>query len=83
MKRYTVAQVRDRLATALDEAAKGTPVLIERRGVRYRLTVERRTPRSRRTRPRIVTLDAAVAAGEWQWTWSPNGLAFKGGRQKA
>ena len=31
-KRYTVAAVRERLADALDEAEKGIPVIIERRG---------------------------------------------------
>ena len=32
MKRYTVAQVRERLASALDEVERGVPVVIERRG---------------------------------------------------
>ena len=35
VKRYTVAQVRERLASALDEVERGVPVgVIERRGVR-------------------------------------------------
>ena len=40
MKMYTVATLRKRLADALDESERGVPVLIERRGVRYRLSVE-------------------------------------------
>jgi antitoxin (DNA-binding transcriptional repressor) of toxin-antitoxin stability system len=80
VKRYTVAQVRDRLASALDEAASGVPVLIERRGVRFRLTVEPRPARARRARRGIVAVDPAVDAGQWRWTWSPKGLAFKARR---
>jgi hypothetical protein len=77
-KRYTVASVRERLAEALDEAEKGTPVIIERRGVRYRLMVDapvRRTPTRRKRR--IQVLDDAVRRGEWSWDWVPAGLAFK------
>ena len=78
MKRYGVAVVRERLAEALDEAEKGIPVIIERKGVRYRLAVEK--PRTiRKTRkPRIEILDPAVESGEWTWAWTPKGLAFRG-----
>ena len=38
MKRYSVALVRERLAEALNEVDRGIPVVIERRGVRYRVT---------------------------------------------
>ena len=41
MKRYTVAQVRERLSEALDSAEAGKPVVIERRGVRFRLEAAR------------------------------------------
>ena len=74
-KRYTVAQVRERLAQALDEAESGTPVFIERRGVTYRLSVEpgRRRTAGRPT-PRFELLDEAIAGGNWTWDWSPAGL---------
>ena len=81
VKRYTVAQVRDRLATALDEAASGTPVLIERRGVRFRLTVEPATKIARARRRGIVAVDPAVASGEWGWSLAPTGLEFKARRR--
>jgi hypothetical protein len=76
-KRYTVASVRERLAEALDQADKGVPVVIERRGVRYRLTVERPQKKApSRRRPRITVVDPAVLSGEWTWDWTPDGLAF-------
>lgn len=54
---------RERLAEALDEAERGTPVAIERRGIRYRLT--RELPKRRRSvrAPRLDVLDQSVAEG--------------------
>jgi antitoxin (DNA-binding transcriptional repressor) of toxin-antitoxin stability system len=78
-KRYTVAAVRERLAEALDEADKGVPVIIERRGVRYRLTVEQAAgPRPARRVPRITIVDRAVRRGDWTWHWAPDGFTFHG-----
>lgn len=72
VKKYKVAMVREQLSQALDEAERGEPVFIERKGVTYRLSVER--PAARRPKLRASTmeiLDPAVAAGDW--TWSPAG----------
>ena len=82
-KRYTVAVVRERLAEALDEADKGVPVIIERRGVRYRLTLDTPArPSAARRKRRIRVLDDAIRGGEWTWDWTPEGLAFKGSSRK-
>lgn len=77
-RRYTVAQVRERLSAALDEAERGQPVIIERHGVRYQLTrVSAQAPKARKRKPRIDVLDAAVADGRWTWDWTPEGVAFR------
>jgi antitoxin (DNA-binding transcriptional repressor) of toxin-antitoxin stability system len=77
VKRYTVAQVRERLASALDEVERGVPVVIERRGVRYVISLQPRKARAAR-RPSITeTLDPAIAAGQWTWTWTARGLRLK------
>jgi antitoxin (DNA-binding transcriptional repressor) of toxin-antitoxin stability system len=77
-KRYTVARVRERLSDALDEAEKGAEIFIERRGTRFRLTLDRPKPtRSSSRKPRIEVLDPAVAEGQWTWSWTPRGLSFK------
>jgi antitoxin (DNA-binding transcriptional repressor) of toxin-antitoxin stability system len=82
-RRYTVAQVRERLADALDEAERGVPVIIERHGVRYALTKIARTPTAgRRRRPRIEVLDDTVSDGQWSWNWSPKGLKFRATRSR-
>jgi antitoxin (DNA-binding transcriptional repressor) of toxin-antitoxin stability system len=82
MKKYTVSLVRERLSEALDEAEKGVPVIIERKGVRYRLTVDRRAPARKTRKPNIDILDPAVAAGQWTWNWTPKGLRFRDKRPK-
>jgi antitoxin (DNA-binding transcriptional repressor) of toxin-antitoxin stability system len=82
MKRYTVAQARQRLAEALDSAAGGEPVVIERRGVRFRLEAVRPKRRASIRRPLIEFVDAAVEAGRWGWTWEAGELRFSGGRRR-
>ena len=82
MKRYLASVVRERLSDALDAAERGVPVIIERKGVRYRLTVEKATSAPTRRQPRIEVLDKDVAAGCWTWDLGPVGLAFKGGRRR-
>ena len=83
MKRYTVATLRSRLAEALDETERGLPVIIERRGVQYRLSVEPATPRRvRKSRPSMIEIvDPAVAEGRWNWEWTATGLKFRGRRR--
>ena len=77
MKRYTVAVVRERLSQALDEAERGEPVIIERKGVRYRLSLERQPTRRVKRRPKIEILDTAVEEGRWSWAMTGRGLVFK------
>jgi hypothetical protein len=84
MKRYPVAVLRERLAEALDAAYQGVPVVIERKGVRYRLTREPAAKKARSVRNRLFEIiDPAVMAGEWTWDWSPDGgMKFVPGKPK-
>jgi len=83
MKRYTVSQVRERLAEALDQADRGVPVVIERKGVRYSLKLDRPGAARRRRRKSMITyLDPAIEAGEWGWEWGPDGPTFVDRRKK-
>ena len=78
--RYTVAQVRERLSHALDQAERGVPVFIERRGTRYVLALAPPSSRSRgatRRKVRIEILDPAVERGAWTWAATSKGLAFR------
>ena len=82
MKRYTVAQARERLADVLDEAERGGSVVIERRNVQY-VVQAKRAPRQARTRPSVIeTLDPAVESGQWHWDWSAAGAKFSSRRRR-
>ena len=82
VKRYTVSQLRVRLAEALDQADRGVPVIIERRGIRYSLKAERPATARRWKKSVIEILDPAVAKGQWTWDLGPDGLRFRGGRSR-
>jgi len=77
VKRYTVAQARQRLAEAIDSAENGEPVIIERRGVRFRLEAVRPRRRSARRVPLLDILDPAVSSGNWTWSLNAGRLRFK------
>jgi hypothetical protein len=79
MKHYSVALVRERLAEALDEADRGVPVIIERRGVRYRVTREPQQTRRVTRKSVIARADREIVAGEWSWEWAPGGLQLAAG----
>jgi antitoxin (DNA-binding transcriptional repressor) of toxin-antitoxin stability system len=77
MKRYSAAQARASLSGLLDAVQAGESVVIERRGVRFRIEAERRSKR-RRPRPSslIERVDPVVMEGEWTWRWGKEGLEF-------
>ena len=78
MKHYSVATARQHLAEALDAAEAGLPVVIERRGVRFRLAREAllRRAAAMSAPPLVEILDPAVEAGTWTWTTTPRGARF-------
>ncbi len=83
MKKYPVAVLRERLAEALDAAYGGEPVVIERKGVRYRLTRESAPRKSKSVRsPLFEIVDPAVMAGDWTWDWSLEGMTFVPGKAR-
>jgi antitoxin (DNA-binding transcriptional repressor) of toxin-antitoxin stability system len=77
MKRFTTATAKQRFSFLLDAAERGESVIIERRGVRFRVQPERQTTSKKtRRKPIIEIIDPAVAKGVWQWEWKPDGLRF-------
>jgi hypothetical protein len=82
MKSYTASLVRERLSEALDYADRGEPVFIERKGVRYKLSVDTPKKKKRAVRPsRIQIVDPAVAEGRWTWDWTVTGARFRAPRK--
>jgi len=83
MKRYSVAEARQRFAALLDAAEHGDDVVIERRGVRFELKVRRASRRKTPSHSIIEYVDPAVEAGQWNWQQSGDeGLAFSGSEKR-
>jgi antitoxin (DNA-binding transcriptional repressor) of toxin-antitoxin stability system len=83
MKAYTAAAARQRFSLLLDAAERGEPVIIERRGVRFRVEPERRAAPKRTRRTAVIEIvDPAVAKGEWIWKRAPDGLRFDGTKRE-
>ena len=77
MKQYTAATAKERFSLLLDAAERGEPVIIERRGVRFRVQTDRQLSRMKTPRtPIIEIVDPAVAKGDWRWQWTPDGVRF-------
>lgn len=83
MKDLKVAEARARFGELLDEAEKGRPVSIERRGVRFRVIAESSgKSKSSTTAPLFEFVDASVAEGQWSWKPGLKGLAFAARRKR-
>jgi antitoxin (DNA-binding transcriptional repressor) of toxin-antitoxin stability system len=78
-----VAEARARFGELLDEAEKGRPVSIERRGTRFLLIAEPAPASKRRARPPLFEfVDPDVAGGQWSWKAGRRGLAFTPRRKR-
>jgi len=69
--------VRERFAEALDNADRGEPVFIERRGVIYELTVRKAPNRRKKATRQIDVLDDAIVEGNWTWDWEKGDLQLR------
>jgi antitoxin (DNA-binding transcriptional repressor) of toxin-antitoxin stability system len=82
MKHMKVAEARARFGEILDEAEKGAPVVIERRGVLFRLVAEPlRRPAVSKTAV-FDFVDPAVATGQWSWKTGTTGVTFAPRRKR-
>ena len=82
MKPLKVAEARAKFGEILDEAEGGTPVTIERRGVRFTLSAEKRAS-SKGSKPALFEqVDAQVLTGQWTWKPSARGLTFSARRKR-
>lgn len=83
MKQLKVAEARARFGEILDEAERGVPVVIERRGVRFRVTAETAKPRRKAAADLFSYVDPAVMSGNWTWKTGRRGVVFVARRRKA
>ena len=82
MKNLKVAEARARFGDVLDEAERGVPVYIERRGVRFKVVAEvAEPPRKSAAAEVFAFVDADVMSGNWTWTAGRKGLRFSARRK--
>jgi antitoxin (DNA-binding transcriptional repressor) of toxin-antitoxin stability system len=67
MGNMKVAEARARFGEILDAAEQGLPVVIERRGVRFRLVAEVAARSTKEDAAIFDFVDPAVMSGQWTW----------------
>ena len=77
MKQYTVSELRQDLAAALDRAERGEAVLIGRRGKRFRLVADVPGRKRARAKPFFQVTDPDLLEGGWSWEWTAPGNALR------
>ena len=87
MRRYSVAQARSSFSQLLDAAEAGDAVVIERRGIRFRLATDpggkgRTVRRTAVQRSLVDYVDPLVEEGQWTWEWVRGGLRFAARRRR-
>lgn len=82
MTHMRVAEARARFGEILDEAEKGESVVIERRGVRFRLVAERQRPSAVSKTTVFDFVDPGVATGQWSWKAGATGVTFAPRRKR-
>ena len=82
MKYLKVAEARARFGEILDEAERGAPVIIERRGIRFRLLAEPDTAKPAAAGSAFEFVDDAVISGQWTWKTAPKGVVFAARRKR-
>jgi antitoxin (DNA-binding transcriptional repressor) of toxin-antitoxin stability system len=82
MNHLKVAEARARFGEILDQAESGTPIVIERRGVRFRLIAETDPPPAAPKKALFEFVDPKVLSAQWTWTAGAKGLSFAARRKR-
>jgi antitoxin (DNA-binding transcriptional repressor) of toxin-antitoxin stability system len=77
MKQYTVSELREHLAGALDSAARGESVVVARRGRRFRIVAD--TPRRAKSPAKAFfrVTDPRLLETGWTWEWTTPGQSMR------
>jgi prevent-host-death family protein len=73
MARTTASQARQHLSRLLDAAERGEEVIVERRGVQFRIVAEAMETGAVSSSEPLLLADDAVLAGEWHWSTGDDG----------
>ncbi len=77
MSRHTATEARRNLFHLLDSVEQGDTVILERKGVQFRLSLVKQQPLEAPQESPIRVLDEAILDGEWGWQADTDGeLSF-------
>jgi hypothetical protein len=77
MHRYTASEFRQNLSRALNEVEKGEPVVVERKGRRFRLAVEEEPRRYMKPKPFFELSDLSLLETGWTWELRSGGMKLR------
>lgn len=81
MKRVTATEARRRLFQLLDAVENGEDIVLERSGVRFRLTLDKARERAEDPGSPLIVDDPALLEGDWTWQTDEDGqLVFQSRR---
>ena len=73
MTRTTATEARRRFFELLDAAERGEAVVLERRGVRFRISLDRAASAAVPRPSPLVVADPALLEGTWSWKTNSEG----------
>jgi hypothetical protein len=73
MIRYTASEARRELFRLLDSVEKGEEVILERKGIRFRLLLDRVSKDEEKPVKRLEVVDREVLSGQWTWAADRDG----------
>ncbi len=73
MARLTASEARRQFFHLLDAAERGEPVVVERRGVRFRVSVEIEEEVVEEVRSPLIIEDPSILSGQWTWSADERG----------
>ncbi len=83
MNRYTASEARREFFRLLDSVERGEEVVLERKGIRFRLVLDQRNTGSQGPARILEVDDQDILSGEWTWTAGADGqLQFRARKPK-
>lgn len=77
MKTYSVSELREQLAAALDRAERGEAVVVARRGRRFRIVAEATSRKPGRDATFFELTDPSTLDRGWSWEWTAPGAPVR------
>lgn len=82
VKAYSVSELREQLAAALDRAERGEAVVVARRGRRFRIVAEAKVRKAGRESAFFELTDPNLLERGWSWEWAAPAASMRLGSRR-